>query len=96
MVESFCCLCFTSSAFAGWVGTVAMSTFLDQPPESRWYSRTLSAIRVASLLSYHSEVCLRQSRHFIGAVTALPVVHSRNAAAPRNDMKANQTSFILQ
>src|SRR5688500_2353724 len=50
-------------AGAGAAGDAVMSTSLGQPPDPRWYLRTLSASARASVDAYHAAGCSSTSCH---------------------------------
>ena len=52
----------SDAAGAGADGGAVMSTSFGQPPESRWYLRTLSAIAVASADAYQADGCSKTFR----------------------------------
>src|SRR5687768_4444026 len=65
----------------------AMSTFLSQPPLSRWYSRTLSAMRAASPPPYHASGCRKLSlQRMESAPGTASVIHAAQPHIARKEV----------
>src|ERR1044072_9955389 len=64
--------CLESAARSFSESGAAMSMFLGQPPESRWYRSRLSATRAASAPAYHSGFCLSALRQLMTAEDLSP------------------------